>query len=154
MKVKDVMTKDVVICERDTIIKDIGIIMKKCDIGFIPISDDKEIVGVITDRDIVVRNAGDDDEVGSYITPRIITINSEATLEDAAALMGQEQVKRLLVREDDKPLGITSKPVGIISLSDLINHCDNNIIIDNLKRIWTIARNTDEYHTDINDFRL
>lgn len=147
MKVKDAMTKDVVVCERDTIIKDIGIIMKKCDIGFIPISDNQEIVGVITDRDIVIRNAGDDDEVGSYITPRIITIDSEASLEEAAALMGQEQVKRLIVKENNKP-------VGIISLSDIINKCADNIIIENLKKIWVISRNTDEYKTEIDDFYL
>jgi len=147
MKVNEIMTKGVVVCDKSTYVKDVGVKMKQYDIGFIPVSEDKDIIGVITDRDMVIRNAALDDEIASYITPRVITIEPNADIEEAAKLMGQEQVKRLLVKEG-------KQLVGVVSFSDIINHCDDQTIINTLKKIWTISRNTDEYHTDVNDFYL
>ncbi len=147
MKVNKIMTGYVVVCDKGTIVKDVETKMKQYDIGFIPISDDKEIIGVVTDRDLVVRNAKPDDEIISYITPRIVTIDSNADIEDAAQMMGQEQVKRLLVKDG-------KKLVGVLSFSDIINHSDEEVIASTAKKIWTISKNTDKYHTDVDDFYL
>ena len=57
MKAKDIMTKNIIVSDTNTDIFTLAKIMKTYNIGFIPIEKDKKIIGVITDRDIVVDNA-------------------------------------------------------------------------------------------------
>ncbi len=152
MKIEKLMCKDLIICQTTDTISDIASLMQRCDIGFIPIAEDKKIVGVITDRDIVINaisnNADLDSEIEKYITRNVISINKDKTVEDAVNLMGVEKIKRLLVTDKDKL-------VGVLSLSDIINSdIDNQLIIDNQKKIWEIFRNIDEYKTEIDDFYL
>ena len=54
MNIKDIMSSNLITCDKDATLNDVSIKMKNYDIGFIPISDEKKIIGVITDRDIVV----------------------------------------------------------------------------------------------------
>ena len=83
MKIEDVMSKKLIVGKNTATIKEISELMKKFDIGFIPISKNNKIIGVITDRDIVTRiitsNAQSSDLIESYISPNIIScdINSD-----------------------------------------------------------------------------
>ena len=152
MKIKDIMTRDLVIGNIDSTISEISKIMQQADIGFVPIADGNKIVGIITDRDIVIRalanNAESNTEVEKYMTTNIISIEQDKTHEDAINLMGKEQIKRLIITNNNKV-------VGILSLSDIINmDVNSNLVLENQKKIWEKSRNTDEYKTEIDDFYL
>jgi len=152
MKIKDIMTRDLVIGNIDSTISEISKIMQQADIGFVPIADGNKIVGIITDRDIVIRalanNAESNTEVEKYMTTNIISIEQDKTIEDAINLMGKEQIKRLIITNNNKV-------VGILSLSDIINmDVNSNLVLENQKKIWEKSRNTDEYKTEIDDFYL
>lgn len=152
MEINMMMSKDLIIGKISDSFYDIASMMKKYDIGFMPISSRNKIVGVITDRDIVVNavsnNIDVDDKIESYITKRIIYVNNDDSVETVLKVMSQEKVKRLLIVEN-------KKIVGILSLSDIINHNVDNIkIIETLKSIWQINKNDDTYRTEIDEFYL
>lgn len=151
MNLEKIMSKDLIVGSIDDKLYDIALLMQQRDIGFIPIAEDDQIIGVITDRDIVINcfsNKDTDCEVKDYITRNIISIDINDSIEDAIELMGKEKVKRLLVNEN----GIL---VGIISLSDIITaDIDNQLIIDNLKKIWKIDKNTDHLNPKVSEFKL
>lgn len=148
MKVEHIMSKDLIVLDVNTSVFDIAKVMKEKDVGFIPIADNKKIIGVITDRDIVVKIlANNDDTLKGYINKNLIKINSEASLEKAVDMMGKHKVKRLLVEKD-------RRLVGVISLSDILNNLDETLVYENIKKIFGIYRNTDEYLTEIDEFKL
>lgn len=152
MNIEKIMTKNIIIGNVTDTLHEISNIMKKYDIGFLPIRDQKKIVGVITDRDIVINaisnNSNQNDIIDKYITKNIITINKNEEIKNAIELMGNHKIKRLIVTDENKI-------VGIISLSDIINYnLDEKIIIENLKKIWEINRNEDLFKTEIDEFYL
>ena len=147
MKIEHVMS-NLIVVDIDTSLDEVAKIMKEYDIGFVPVNKDNKIIGVLTDRDIVTKIiANKDSKIEGYINTELITIDLNKSLEDAINLMGEKKVKRLLVSDKDKL-------VGIVSMSDIINNIDGNILVNNLKKIWEIYRNTDEYKVKINDFYL
>jgi CBS domain-containing protein len=92
--------------------------MKSLDVGPLPVCDNDRLVGMITDRDITVRATAEGDaptdiRVRDVMTPEVVYCFEDALVEDAALLMQQRQVRRLLVLNRDKRL------VGIVSLGDL-----------------------------------
>lgn len=152
MKIETIMSKHLIIANIYDSIKDISILMKQYDIGFIPLAQDQTITGVITDRDLVVNalynNAKENDSVIKYMSKKVVSIDITKSIDEALELMGQEQVKRLIITDTQD-----NKVVGILSLSDIINH--NNIsVLETLRSIWTINKNTDEYQTEIDEFYL
>jgi Predicted signal-transduction protein containing cAMP-binding and CBS domains len=134
MKVKDIMTKSLVVANIDNTISDVSKMMKEYDIGFIPVKDKKDYVGVITDRDIVTRiiskEIGSNNKIGKYITKFTIAISSDADIDEALELMGEEKIKRLLV--DEK-----RKIVGILSLSDILSIQGDNYVLKCISKIFS-----------------
>lgn len=148
LKIEHFMSRNLVVSDINSTIYDIALKMKQNDIGFIPINEGSKIVGVITDRDIVVKAiANKDTKIKDYINKDLIKININKDAVDAIELMGKKKVKRLLVEDNNKL-------VGIISLSDIINNVDSISLYDNVKKIYAIYRNTDEYLTKINEFEM
>jgi len=149
MNLEDIMSKNLVVMNKDSLIDEVGEVMYKYDMGFIPISEKNKIIGVVTDRDIATKVVGNNDtKIESYITRDLITIGFDSTLEEVIDLMGQKKIKRLLVEKD-------SKLVGIISFADLLNtDIDNELILKNLRKIYEINRNSDTYITGVDEFVL
>jgi len=142
------MSKNLVVLDINSDIYEISKIMKEKDIGFIPINEGSKIVGVLTDRDIAVKIVSNKDtKIKDYITRDIVKININNSIEEAINLMGTNKVKRLLVENNNKL-------VGILSLSDIINNLDSELVINNIQKIFTIYRNTDLYLTKINEFEM
>lgn len=152
MYVKDIMSKSLIIGSITNNLTEIALLMKKYDIGFLPISDQKKIIGVITDRDIVVNalsnNCSQNDIIDKYIVKNIISINQNEKIEDAIKLMGEKKVRRLIVTNNNKISGILSL-ADILSLNDY-----KDLIIDNLQKIFEINRNDDLFKTEIDEFYL
>jgi len=118
MKVRDIMTSEsLTTATPDTTLEEIAIKMREENIGAIPIIDDGNITGIITDRDIVVRAVAEGEDCSQCTADEILseeprTIEAEALIEDAAELMARYQIRRLLVLED-------GELAGIISLGDV-----------------------------------
>ena len=122
--IKDIMSKKIIFSNINSSIKEISKLMKENNIGFIPIKDNNKYVGVITDRDICLSIPtlnSINDSVKSYVSNSIVSIEVNASTEDALKTMSKNKVKRLLVKEKDNI-------VGILSLSDILNYTNNNII--------------------------
>lgn len=118
MNIKEIMTKSIIYADINNTIYDVANLMKTYDIGFIPVKDNGQFIGVITDRDIVIKAINNNDKldqpIKEFITSNIISIDISKSLEDAVKLMSDYQIRRLMVKNKDKF-------VGIISLSDILS---------------------------------
>lgn len=116
MKINDVMTKDVISVDVNTKIEQVAKIMKEHNIGSMPVCDGNNIVGILTDRDIVVRglasNSYNNLVVRDIMTSNPVTCSSQKDALDAARIMSERQIRRLIVVDN-------SNLVGMVSLGDL-----------------------------------
>jgi CBS domain-containing protein len=117
VKVKDVMTGQVATGTPQSSIQDIARTMSRIDSGAVPIVDDGMVVGLVTDRDIVIRVVA---EGGNLSSPASAIMSSDVqacgeddSVADAAAQMGAHQIRRLIVNDAAGEL------VGILSLGDV-----------------------------------
>ena len=150
MKAQDIMSRNLIIMNDNTSISEVARIMKEKDIGFIPISNDNKIIGVITDRDIVVNAISNkcdlDTPVKDYATKNVISVNIDDNVSKILNVMRKNKVKRVLVTDEHKL-------VGIVSFSDILNNNEFDIL-NTMKEIWSIKRNNDHYETEIDEFYL
>jgi len=150
LMVKDIMTYNIISSDLLSSFKDISILMKNNNIGFMPIKDKNKYIGVITDRDVCLAlpNINNiNDSIKSYITNNIIYIDINSSIDDALKTMSKNKVKRLLVKEKDNI-------VGILSLSDILNYTNNKNIINTYKSIFCIHNNNNNIINEIDDFYL
>ena len=117
MNVSEAMTAQVVTAKPTDTIKRVAKIMQEVDTGVVPVSDNGKVVGLITDRDIVLRvvaEGGDlNGPVSAAMSEDVQTCREDDNLADAAARMGSHQLRRLVVVNDSGRLA------GILSLGDI-----------------------------------
>ncbi|MGG3562044.1 CBS domain-containing protein [Neobacillus rhizosphaerae] len=110
--IRDIMTDNVECCTLLDNMYEVALKMKELNVGAIPIVDQEKIVGMITDRDIVIRGVAEkhpgSTKVEDIMSSELITISPEATSQEAAKLMAQHKIRRLPVVEGDKLIGIVS----------------------------------------------
>ena len=126
--VKDVMTTTVVYLPSETTIAEVARTMREQDIGDVVVADGPSLAGMVTDRDLVVRAVaeGKDPEattVGEVMTRQLVTVRPEDTIQQAALLMRDRAVRRLLVCDDDQGL------VGVVSIGDLAERIDPDSVL-------------------------
>lgn len=111
-KVRDIMTKDVEYCTPLDNVYEVAVKMKELDVGAIPIIENNQLLGMITDRDLVVRGYAEkrsgSNQVTNVMTENLITVTPETSLEKATQLMADHQIRRLPVVENGELLGIVS----------------------------------------------
>src|SRR5438309_6186012 len=114
MKVREAMTKTVSSAQKNERIVQIARKMKQEDAGFIPIVEDGgKLIGVVTDRDIVIRciasgHNPESDTVEHCMTQQTITISPEDDIDQAARKMESEEIRRLAVTENGRLVGVLS----------------------------------------------
>jgi CBS domain-containing protein len=118
VQVQDVMTADVSYVEPDTPILEIARKMRDADIGSTPVVENERLVGMVTDRDIVVRAIAEGGDIRiktarDAMSPGIFYCFSDETVETVLDNMGDRQIRRLAVIDREKRL------VGVVSLGDL-----------------------------------
>jgi len=118
MQVCEVMTKGVECVRPSHSLQQAAQKMKTLDVGPLPVGDNDRLVGLITDRDIAVRAVAEACDartttVKEVMTPEVLWCFEDQDVQEAAQLMCEHQVRRLVVLNRDKRL------VGIISLGDL-----------------------------------
>jgi len=116
-KCREIMTTDVKTVGRDTSIKDVAAAMREGDVGSMPVIEGGKLVGIVTDRDIVVRAVAEGRDpstpVGDAMTTEIFSVKPDDFAFEAIRLMGDKQVRRVPVVNDDGSLA------GIIAMADV-----------------------------------
>ena len=116
MNIRDVMTPNPRTVSPSDSIQNAARIMRDEDTGAVPVVENGRPVGIVTDRDIVVRAVAEDGQlnrpVSEIVTTGVIAATPDMSTREAANLMSEHQVRRLPVVENDRL-------VGIVSLGDL-----------------------------------
>jgi CBS domain-containing protein len=112
------MTKEVVTLSPKATLREAAEQMKSHDVGTVIVVDEKQVSGIITDRDIVVRGIADGKDpskvsISDVYSSDLTTVSPNDDVEKAVGLMREKALRRLPVVEED------GKPVGIVSLGDL-----------------------------------
>lgn len=136
MKVKDCMCNEVCCMTPDATIKECATIMNNKHIGCVPVCDNAQnVVGLVTDRDIILRAIACDKDVNTTPVSEIMTCNvcscsSDADVTEAEHLMCENQIKRIPIIDDNKI-------VGILTLGDLSanSQVDDNGVSKTLNHI-------------------
>ena len=119
MKISDYMSKDVCFVKPDCNTYDAARIMCENHIGCIPICDDsKKVVGILTDRDILLRAVACDKEakttpVSDIMTTNVYTCKCEEDIAQAQNVMAQNQIRRIPITDEN------CKLLGILTMGDL-----------------------------------
>ena len=117
--IKDIMSKDIECCSLLDNMYEVAVKMKELNVGAIPIVDEKRLVGMITDRDIVIRGVAEKNpgstKVEKIMSDQLVTVTSDTTTNQAAKLMAEHQIRRLPVVEGENL-------IGIVSLGDFATH--------------------------------
>ncbi|MFW5998734.1 MAG: CBS domain-containing protein [Bacillota bacterium] len=124
MQIKNIMTRDLTTINPDTTIKEAAKIMKDINVGSIPVTDGNKPVGIITDRDITIRNVAEDKDentpVKQIMTKNIITGSPDMSPDEAARIMSENQIRRLPIVENNEL-------IGIVALGDLAVQAKTNM---------------------------
>jgi CBS domain-containing protein len=133
MTIADIMSSETHVTGPDTSLAEAASIMAVNTIGFLPIAENDRLVGMLTDRDIVVgglaQGLGPDAKVGAVMNREVLYCLGADAPEDVAANMAQNAVRRLPVINDDKQL------VGVISISDIAGAADSHAAGEALRAI-------------------
>lgn len=118
MRVSEAMTRDCQAVGMNESLREAAKRMRDSDIGMIFVNDDQgRVAGLITDRDIAVRAVADgkgaEEKVSQFMTRDIVSCYEDADLEEAARMMEEQQVRRLLIRNR------RDEPVGVLAQADL-----------------------------------
>jgi len=117
MQVQEIMSREVDIIEPNTTIRDAARRLRDDNVGALPVGENDRLIGVVTDRDIVVRGVAVDRTGGNAVVRDVMSEQVFYCFEDddverAAQVMAEHQVRRLPVLNHDKRL------VGIVALAD------------------------------------
>jgi CBS domain-containing protein len=111
------MTASVTTASPETSLREVAVMMRDGDMGSVPVVEHGKLVGIVTDRDIVVRSIADGQGPDSYVadamTSEIFSVKADDFVFEAIRLMGDKQVRRIPVVNDDGSLA------GIIAMADV-----------------------------------
>ena len=115
-KLKDLMSRDVKVISPDMTIRDAARKMRDGDFGMMPVGEDDRLIGTISDRDIAIRAVAEGKDAGTQVrdvmSEGVAWAYEDDSVEKAARIMSERQVRRLPVVDRDKRL------VGIVALGD------------------------------------
>jgi len=135
MKIKDVMTTSVECVRPETTLQEAAAKMKSLNVGSLPVCEGDRPIGIITDRDIVVRAIADGRDprtarVPEVMTAEVVSVPETADVKDAARLMKDRQIRRIVVVDPNK------RVVGIVSLGDIaVDTHDDKMSGDVLEKV-------------------
>ena len=124
-QIRDVMTKNPeCVSEKDSVLQ-VARIMRDQDTGVVPVVDGKKIIGLITDRDIVVRAIAEGKEINSVkvnevMTKSVRSVKEDSTVDEVLNLMGNAEIRRVPVVNRNNEL------VGIVSIGDLASRTNKD----------------------------
>ena len=125
MQLKDVMTRDPVVLSPDVPLKEAAQKMREIDSGVMPVGEDDQLLGMLTDRDITVRATAEGKDpngtpVREVMTPEVVYCFEDDDVREVARKMEEHQIRRLIVLNRDKRLA------GIVALGDIAVHAPSD----------------------------
>jgi CBS domain-containing protein len=123
-QIREVMTENPTTCEPGATVVDVAKVMASEDVGQVPVAEGGKLVGVVTDRDLVVRVLAEirdpqSTTVGEIASRDVVTVSPETNLDEALGLLARHQVRRLPVVEGDRL-------VGIVAQADVAQHAEDS----------------------------
>jgi CBS domain-containing protein len=135
--VSELMTPNAVLISPEATLAEAARRMREADCGFLPVGSNGNLLGIITDRDIVIRAIAESknplvEKVRTYMTPHVYACNERDYLEDAADKMHEHKVTRLVVRNGKGHVSGVLSFGGILrngatskEMSDAVKHTFN-----------------------------
>jgi len=128
MKIRDIMTSDVETVSPDTPLRDAAQRMRDTDTGFLPVGENDQLVGTLTDRDITIRAVAEGQDPNSAkvrdaMSENLVYCFDDQDSSEAAELMAEKQIRRLPIVNRDKRL------VGVVSLGDLATRTGDDDVV-------------------------
>jgi CBS domain-containing protein len=124
LKIREIMTTDVRTVSANDSISEAANIMKQLDVGAVPVLDNKILVGIITDRDLVLRAVAEgknsEERVSTIMTKDITSVNPDMDVHKVADLMASKQIRRLPIVENGSLVGIVS--IGDMAVEDIFEN--------------------------------
>lgn len=112
MQISEVMHQGLITVDINDSVKKVAAIMKEEDVGALSVMDEGKLVGFVTDRDIVISCVAEghslDEPISNVMSEDVITIEKDRQLTDASKIMQVNNVSRILVTDNEKPIGIIS----------------------------------------------
>ena len=142
MKIQDIMTKDPSCVTADATVREAAQVMKREDVGVVPVVDgqsEKRLVGIVTDRDIVLRACVSPRPLGEQTAVQVMTTDVEAAWADDSLVrvverMARRGVRRLPVLDRQQRRG--QKLVGVVSFEEVATHAlDDPELAEALERL-------------------
>ena len=133
MKVDELMTRDPASLQPGSTVAEAAALMKRRDCGSLPVVDGGKVVGIVTDRDIVLRAVAAQKDparvpVSEIMSTDPVTVTPDTTSAEATKLMSDRQVRRLPVVED-------GRLVGLLAIGQLARHESANAAGATLKEV-------------------
>jgi CBS domain-containing protein len=127
MKVKDIMTRNVAYINPASTVVEAAQLMQKHNVGSVPVCDENGIIGIVTDRDIIVRNIahGKDPHqtpVRDVMTSEVTSVGPETEIRDVFGIMSEKKIRRIPVVENNQL-------VGIVALGDVATSAKQDVEI-------------------------
>jgi CBS domain-containing protein len=128
MQLKNLMTREVEVVDFNMTLQQAAAKMQSLNVGALPVREGMELVGMVTDRDIVIRAVADGRDptftsVAEVMTVELVYCYEDQTVEEAAKIMAEQQIRRLPVFDREHQL------VGIVSLGDLAEDVGDDPLI-------------------------
>lgn len=126
MKLREIMTNNVEVIHPNDTLQSTAEKMRDRDIGFLPVCDGDRLIGILTDRDLITRALADDMDSKTMLGRDLVTSPAiycfdDQSVDEAAKLMHDNQIRRLVILSRDKHM------VGVISLRDLAMSADDKL---------------------------
>lgn len=146
--VKDLMTAPAIYCESNSTIKEVISQMKDYNIGFLPITKNNILIGVVTDRDIIIRGIGTyklNTHIEKVMTNgNIHFVNPDTKLEEAAKIMAKNKVRRLVVLNDGKVTGVLTTK-NLLKEPKLIDYVVQTYLPQNTLKEYSMYLNSNPH---------
>ena len=147
MTVKHLMTPYPVVVDAATPVAQCARLMDDRDIGALGVMEEGQLVGVLTDRDIVIRAIANDRDprtltAGDLASGDVVAVSIDAPVEEAERRMRERAVRRLFIVAED------GRPLGILTVDDQIALREPNSIMAQQIREWGMVRSDSGYSGD------
>lgn len=144
LTVKEIMTPYPIVVDVATPVAQCARLMDDHDIGALGVMQEGRLVGVLTDRDIVIRAVARERDqssvtAGELATSEVVAVAVDAPVEEAERLMSQRAVRRLFIVGDDR------RPLGILTVDDLIALREPHSIMARQLGEWGMVRSDSGY---------
>lgn len=127
MKVRDIMTRNIASVNPLATVAEAARLMEEYNVGSIPVCDKNGLIGIVTDRDIVMRNVArgknpENTSIKEVMSAGVTTVTPDTEIAEVAKVMGNKRIRRLPVVENNKL-------VGMLALGDVAVHARRDMEI-------------------------